>query len=52
MSSKAEDFPTPVSPTRRIVTPALFLMIPCLRDARELEDTVRRHVLEISRKPT
>jgi len=38
MSSKAEDFPTPFPPTRRRVHRALFLIIPCLRDATSLED--------------
>jgi len=47
MSSKAEDLPTPVSPTRRTVHRALFLMIPCLRDATSLEDTVRTHVGDV-----
>jgi len=38
MSSKAEDFPTPFSLTRRRAHRALFLIIPCLRDATSLED--------------
>ena len=42
MSSRVEDFPTPVSPTRRMVygVSALFfdvLMIPCLRSSALLE---------------
>src|SRR5258706_8348130 len=45
-SSKTEDFPTPVSPTRRIVIGAFavffdVLMIPYLRDSTSLESTVR-----------
>ena len=45
MNSKSEDFPTPVSPTRRIVYGlfALFfdiLIIPFLRDSTSLENTV------------
>ena len=51
INSKAEDFPTPVSPTSRIVYGvfALFfdvLMIPSLRDSRSLEQKVRIHVLK------
>ena len=46
MNSKNEDFPTPVSPTRRTVncTFASFfdvLMIPSLRASMSLENTVR-----------
>jgi len=46
INSKTEDFPTPVSPTRRMVYGefALFfdaLMIPFLRDSTSLENTVR-----------
>ena len=42
MSSRAEDFPTPVSPTRRMVQGAFALifddlMIPCLRLSTLLE---------------
>ena len=51
MNSKAEDFPTPVSPTSRMVYGAfaLFfdvLMIPSLRDSRSLEQKVRIHMLK------
>src|SRR5258706_13793055 len=46
MSSKTEDFPTPVSPMRRMVYDAFalfvdLLMIPSLRDSTSLENTVR-----------
>jgi len=46
MSSKSEDFPTPVSPTRMIVYDAFagsvcVLMIPRLRDSTLLENKVR-----------
>ena len=46
MSSKTEDFPTPVSPTRRMVYGgvAVFfdvLMIPFLRDCTSLKNGVR-----------
>ena len=46
MSSKTEDFPTPVSPMRRMVYGAFallaeLLMIPFLRDSTSLENTVR-----------
>jgi len=46
MSSKSDDFPTPVSPTRRIVYDAFagsarVLMIPFLRDSTLLENKVR-----------
>jgi len=42
MSSKTEDFPTPVSPTRRMVYDAFFLFFdilitPFLRDSMSLE---------------
>ena len=42
MNSSAEDFPTPVSPTRRMVYDAFalvfdVLMIPCLRSSTLLE---------------
>src|SRR5258706_11969601 len=51
MNSKAEDFPTPVSPTRRMVYDifALFfdvLMIPFLRDSTSLEKMFRKIVSE------
>ncbi len=53
MSSKTEDFPTPVSPTSRMVYGlfALFLdilMIPFLRDSTSLENTVISDASEIS----
>ena len=53
MNFKTEDFPTPVSPTRRIVYGAfaLFfnaLMAPCLRDSMSLRDTVRDHNVQMS----
>jgi len=46
MNSKSDDFPTPVSPTRRIVYgafagPACVLMFPFLRDSTLLENKVR-----------
>src|SRR5258706_5476800 len=46
INSKTEDFPTPVSPTRRIVYGAfaLFfdvLMIPFLRDSTSLENKIK-----------
>lgn len=46
MNSKTEDFPTPISPTRRMVYGAFALFfnvltIPCLRDSTSLEDIVR-----------
>ena len=42
MSSRTEDFPTPVSPIRRMVYDAFalvfdVLMIPCLRSSKLLE---------------
>ena len=54
MNSKTEDFPTPVSPTRRIVYGAfaLFfnvLMTPCLRDSMSLVDAVRDHNVQMLR---
>jgi len=44
MSSMTEDFPTQVSPTRRIVYDlfADVLIIPCLRDSASLEKMIRR----------
>jgi hypothetical protein len=53
MSSKNEDFPTPVSPTSRIVYGvfALFfdvLMIPFLRDSTSLENKVRADASKLS----
>ena len=49
MSSKIEDFPTPVSPTRRIVISFFFdvLMIPSLRDSTSLESMVRTNASRI-----
>ena len=54
MSSKTEDFPTPVSPTRRIVY-ALFcdvLTIPHLRDFTSLRNKVRSDALNVPLKFT
>jgi hypothetical protein len=53
MNSKTEDFPTPVSPTRRMVYGvfALFLdvlMVPFLRDSTSLEDNVKIDLPETS----
>ena len=53
MNSKTEDFPTPVSPTRRMVYGvfALFLdvlMIPFLRDSMSLEIIVETDLSETS----
>jgi len=44
MSSMTEDFPTPVSPTRRMVYDlfADVLIIPFLRDPTSLEKMIRR----------
>jgi len=44
MSSMIEDFPTPVSPTRRMVYDlfADVLIIPFLRDSTSLEKMIRR----------
>ena len=49
MSSKNEDFPTPVSPTRRMVHGKCdsLLMTACLSLAMPLEDTVRTQPLEM-----
>ena len=49
MSSKTKDFPTPVSPTRRIVYDACasffdVLMIPFLRDSTSLENTINSYI--------
>ena len=57
MSSKTDDFPTPVSPTRRMVYGAfaLFfdvLMIPFLRDSTSLENTVGSHGTKMLWRPT
>ena len=51
MNSMTEDFPTPVSPTRRMVYDlfALFidvLMIPFLRDSTSLEKKIRKISVE------
>src|SRR5882757_4036663 len=51
INSKTEDFPTPVSPTRRIVYGAfaLFfdvLMIPFLRDSTSLENKINDQYTE------
>ena len=53
MSSNTEDFPTPVSPTRRMVYGvfALFLdvlIMPFLRDSMSLENTVKTELSETS----
>ena len=53
MNSKTEDFPTPVSPTRRMVYgifPRFFdvLMIPFLRDSTSLENIVITGTSEMS----
>jgi len=49
MSSKAEDFPTPISPRRRMVYGVFMslavLMIPLLRDTTSLRGTVSTEVL-------
>ena len=44
MNFKTEDFPTPVSPTRRMVCGVSFdvLIVPFLRDSVSLRNTVRR----------
>jgi len=53
MNSKTDDFPTPVSPTRRMVY-GLFapffdvLMIPFLRDPTSVENTVITDASETS----
>ena len=57
MNSNSEDFPVPVSPTRRMVygTFSLFfdvLMIPFLRDSTSLGDTVRTDARKLSLVPT
>ena len=45
MNSNSEDFPVPVSPTRRMVYSLFFdvLMIPFLRDSTSLGDIVRTY---------
>jgi len=50
MSSKTEDFPTPVSPTRRIVYGAFILFFdilitPFLRDSTSLEKMIRTYCI-------
>ena len=57
INSKTEDFPTPVSPTRRMVYGAfaLFLdvlIIPFLRDSTSLEGTVSTEALKAMLAPT
>ena len=56
MNSNNEDFPVPVSPTRRMVYDAwLFsdvLMTPFLRDSTSLKNTVRAYTLTTFLKPT
>ena len=57
MNSRSEDFPVPVSPTRRMVYGpfSLFfdvLMIPFLRDSTSLGDIVRTDAREMSSVPT
>ena len=57
MNSNSEDFPVPVSPTRRMVYGpfSLFLdvlMIPFLRDSTSLGDIVRIDTREMSSVPT
>ena len=52
MSSKTEDFPTPVSPTRRIVYGVLVLFLdilikPFFRDSTSLEKTIRTIVSQM-----
>lgn len=52
MSSKTEDFPTPISPTRRMVYSAFVsffdvLIFPFLRDSTSLKNTVKTAVLRI-----
>ena len=53
MSSNTEDFPTPVSPTRRMVYDAFALLfdvltIPCLRDSTSLSNMMSSTVLRIA----
>jgi len=54
MSSMIEDFPTPVSPTRRMVYDlfADVLIIPFLRDSTSLEKMIRRITSEKMLRPT
>ena len=52
INSRTEDFPTPVSPTSRMVYGlfALFfdvLMIPFLRDSTSLENTIKDPYIEM-----
>jgi len=56
-NSKTEDFPTPVSPTRRIVYGAFALFfdvltIPLLRDSTSLDNRVRTIALKMELCPT
>ena len=53
MYSKNNDFPTPVSPTRRMVygaRAAFFkvLILPFLRDSTSLENTIRAGATKVS----
>ena len=53
MNSKAQDFPTPVSPTRRMVYDLFalifdVLMIPFLRDSTSLEKKFRKFASKMS----
>ena len=57
MNSNSEDFPVPVSPTRRIVYGACLLffdvlMIPFSRDSTLLGDIVRTDARRMSLVPT
>jgi len=57
MNSKTDDFPTPVSPTRRIVYGAFALFfdvltIVLLRDSTSLDNRVRTIVLKMTLCPT
>ena len=57
MSSKSEDFPTPVSPTRRIVHGARasffdVFMIAFLKDSTSLANTIRAIALKMALWPT
>ena len=57
MNSKTEDFPTPVSPTRRIVYGAcasLFdvLIIALLMDSTSLANTIRIIAMKMTLYPT
>ncbi len=57
INSKTEDFPTPVSPTRRMVYVAFALFfdvltMPFLRDSTSLKDTVRTDAPKAMLGPT